>query len=165
MQKVIVTAVIVALVVGAAAFYGGMSYAKNAQKSTAAAGGISRNGGGQGYAGFSRNGGQGGRGAGGGFASGEILSNDGQSLVIKLRQGGSQNVFLDQNTEVSKFVAGTAGDLQVGMTVMATGTANQDGSLMAKTIQVRPAPSPENAPTGANRPSGGSGMPTPPSAQ
>jgi hypothetical protein len=73
----------------------------------------------------------------GGMVSGEILSVDNGSLTVKLPTGGSKIVFYSDATEISKSVSGTASDLSVGKTIIASGTANKDGSVSAKTIQLR----------------------------
>ncbi len=70
---------------------------------------------------------------------GEIISKDDSSITVRLRDGGSKIVFLSPSTEVSVFTSGTANDLSVGTTVVAGGSANDDGSITAQTIQVRPA--------------------------
>ncbi len=73
------------------------------------------------------------------FISGEILSVDGQSVTIKLRDGGSKIVFYSDETEIGKFVTdGTAEDLQSGLTVTANGKVNEDGTITATSIQLRP---------------------------
>lgn len=130
MKKTLIGFIITIVLVSAGAFYGGMRYQ---QSKTPARPGFAA---GQ----FGTNGTQRiGNGApNGGFATGQIISADSQSITIKMQDGGSKIVFLSGSTEVGKTVTGTASDLAVGTNVVASGTANSDGSVTAATIQIRP---------------------------
>jgi hypothetical protein len=77
-------------------------------------------------------------GNGSGLANGEIISKDNQSITVKLSNGGSKIIFYSETTEVGKFVTGVATDLEIGKNVVISGTVNQDGSITAKSIQIRP---------------------------
>ncbi|OGN22251.1 MAG: hypothetical protein A2915_00015 [Candidatus Yanofskybacteria bacterium RIFCSPLOWO2_01_FULL_41_34] len=141
MKKLMTVAAIVAVVVGSGAFYGGMKYVQGRggrgnftnltpeqrQQFTANAGAGFRGGAGQGRAGM-----------GGGFTVGEIISKDDKSITIKMPDGGSKIVFYSESTEVTKFTDGNSGDLIVGKTVSVNGSSNQDGSVTAQSIQLRP---------------------------
>jgi len=143
MKKILPIIIVVIVIVGGGAFYGGMKYQQNKNPMS----GFSR----QNFQNLSEEqrqqlqanaGGafQGGnRAAGQGFLAGEVISKDAQSLIIKMQDGGSKIIFYSDSTEISKFVQGAVSDLEVGETVMINGTANQDGSITAKSIQLRPA--------------------------
>lgn len=133
-SKLIAPFVIGALVVGGGLFYGGMQYAK----SRSAGGQFQHLGGMSGG-----RGGFGGPGAGqsrnmGGFTAGEIVSKDATGFTLKLRDGGSKIVFYSSSTAVGKMAAGTADDLAQGTEVTVSGSSNQDGSITASTVQIRP---------------------------
>lgn len=140
MKKIIYAVVAVAVLVGSGAFYGGMKYAQGQsgrgnfanltpeqrQQLTANAGAGFRGGAGQGRGGMN------------GGTIGEIISKDDKSITVKMADGGSKIVFYSSATGVSKFTEGGAGDLVVGKNVNVTGTSNQDGSITAQSIQLRP---------------------------
>jgi hypothetical protein len=126
--------VVIACVLLGGAFYGGVTYAKGRQGPGAAANG----------AGFQRGqgvpGGRMGQGnAAASMVNGDVLSMDDKSLTVKLRDGGSKIVFFSTSTQVVKTVDGTMTDVQVGKTVNVAGSTNVDGSVTAKSIQLRPA--------------------------
>jgi len=143
-QIVLVTAVIILAVAGGS-FYGGMKYAQSKNPSAADRAGFAnlspeerqarlqqfgQLGGGQRGA---RNGGGGGL-----ITVGEIITKDDKSITVKLRDGGSKIVFFTVSTPVMKSTSGSPQDLAIGEQVTVTGTANQDGSLSAQSIQLRP---------------------------
>ncbi|MFA5413634.1 MAG: hypothetical protein WC348_03785 [Patescibacteria group bacterium] len=134
----------IVIIVGGGAFYGGMKYGENKKISGAR----------DGFADFknfpsggqARLGSPGGKVGGVNFTNGEIISTDDKSVTIKLPDGGSKIIFFSDSTKITKSLEGTAADLVAGETIAANGTANQDGSITAETIQLRPAmPTPENA--------------------
>jgi len=151
MKKLIPMLIAVVVIAGGASFYGGMVYGKSqAIKGQAAqrGGGTDRqfaNGGQFRGANGTRPGGQAGAAGftggrnGGGLVNGEILSIDANTMTVKMRDGSTKIVLLAGSTEISRFVAGAASDLAVGETVMVMGQANPDGSVIAQTIQQRPA--------------------------
>jgi hypothetical protein len=129
----------VAIILVALSFWGGTLYAQHKAKSSASSRGAGFNGGT-----FTRSGGAGGQyggiaARGGGGVSGTIISMDATSATIQLPTGGSKIVFFTDSTDVGKSVSGTKTDLAVGEQVSAVGTPNQDGSITAQSIQIRPA--------------------------
>src|SRR3989338_8495548 len=162
MNKLIVIVIATAVVVGGGAFFGGMKYAESKSprgrlsqtdfqnlqnlspeerqqrlQELGANAGSFRGGAGSGQRG------------GGGFTAGEIIAKDdpegeqapygaSKSVTVKLQNGGSKIVFLSDSTEITKSVAGALSDLEVGNNITVNGTANSDGSVTAKSIQLRP---------------------------
>lgn len=142
-KNIIIIIIIVAVVFGGAGFFGGMTY----QRSKGAQNGFGvgnfrdmsseqRQQVAQQFNGNANAQNKGVR-IGGGFISGEILSQDEKSVTIKLPDGGSKIVFFSDSTEINKLSAGNKDDLQIGKTTVVGGEANQDGSINAKTIQVK----------------------------
>lgn len=133
MKNAIIT-IVVSILVGGVAFYGGMLYAKN-QTGTNFGGPM-----GQRNGNFSANSVGNKQPGMNGFngINGEIISKDDSSLTVKLRDGGSKIVFFSDSTTVSKMTSGTIADLQIGENVMVNGETNSDGSVTAKSIDLRP---------------------------
>lgn len=145
MRKELILIIIVAmLVVGAGAFYGGMKYGQSAgsfyRENFQSFSAEQRQQMFQGRIGAGEPGGMG-RGAGSNFVSGEVISKDDQSVTVKTADGGSKIVFFSDSTQISKTADGSISDVEVGKTVMVSGKANQDGSITAQSIQIRPLPS------------------------
>jgi len=72
------------------------------------------------------------------FIGGEIIAKDDKSVTVKLPDGGSKILFFSASTEITKSASGSSEDLQIGQTISANGETNDDGSVNAKTIQLRP---------------------------
>jgi len=72
-----------------------------------------------------------------GLITGEIIAKDDKSLTIKLKDGGSKIVFISESTEITKSVTGTLSDLEIGRNIIINGTTNPDGSITAQMIQLR----------------------------
>jgi hypothetical protein len=141
MKNNLVIMIVIALVVGGGAFYGGMQYQKS-QRS-----------------GFARqiNAGAGGFGARNGQAGsgnrpvyGDIISSDDKSVTVKLADGSSKIVLLASTTSINKAALATAADLKVGEKVSVFGQTNTDGSVTAQNIQLNPIM--RINPTGGNNP-------------
>jgi len=144
-MKKLLPIIIVAVVVGVGAFYGGMKY--QASKAPAGLTGTNfqnlqnlspeeRQARLQQF-GAGMNGARGTR-TNGGFVRGEIISKDDKSITVKLPDGGSKIVFYSDSTQVGEFTRGTPKDLEIGKTVMVNGATNSDGSVSAQSIQIWP---------------------------
>lgn len=136
------------IVVGGAAFFGGMKYQQNKipkmdQESPFAAGnpfsGRNQNGnrtGGTQAGGTQTGVGQ--RRMGNGQTIGEITSVDSKSITVKSNDGSSRIILLSDKTTVNKATAAQISDLKVGEKVAVFGTPNTDGSVSGSTIQLNP---------------------------
>ncbi|HSD12349.1 MAG TPA: cupredoxin domain-containing protein [Patescibacteria group bacterium] len=148
--KKYVPLILVALIAAGAGFWGGNAYAASKRMSAGVfargagapgnfnGGFAGRNGGQPGQGGAAlRNGGRGGAGP----VSGEVLSLDDKSLTVKLQDGGSKIVLLSAaSTKIYRSEEIKATDVAVGDQVMVNGTPNDDGSVTANMVQVRPKP-------------------------
>ncbi|HVZ12683.1 MAG TPA: DUF5666 domain-containing protein [Patescibacteria group bacterium] len=151
----IVTIIIVAVVVGALGFFGGMQYQK--MQLTSGSGFATRQGG------AGRFGGAGGAGGNGRFVGGganrpvmgQIVSSDPTGITVKMSDGSTKIVVVSGSTSINKAATATKDDLKTGQTVAVFGTANSDGSVTAQNIQLnpqirafgRPSGTPSGAPT------------------
>ena len=131
MKNPYVMSLIVAIVVGGLAFFGGIKY----QQSRPTFGGrqiAGANGGNRGFAGQ--------RGVNGGLrpVMGEILSQDDRSITVKMQDGSSKIVILSTTTKISKTADTTKDDLKTGQQVAVFGIENSDGSVTAQNVQLNP---------------------------
>jgi hypothetical protein len=154
---------VVGLILAAAGFGGGMMFQKsrdslkglsgtalqtkiaslglgNATNGTAGARNVNGSRFGAGFPGGSR---------GGGFANGQIIGADSQSVTIKQTDGSTKVVYYTGSTVIDKTVTGATSDLTVGQNITTSGTANSDGSVAATTIQIRPTGSTTTPPSPA----------------
>jgi len=129
MKKIFII-IIIAVVVGAAGFFGGMKYGQSQNSaSTQQSSALQTTG--------RRFSGVAGGSANGNLVNGQIISMDDKSITVQLRTGGSKIVFFSTSTQVVKSVAGSVKDLLNNENVMVTGTQNSDGSITANSIQLR----------------------------
>lgn len=121
-------------------FYGGMKYDQNRNSSLVGVntGTFSAQGRQAGFGGGNGTTTRGMRGAGSG-TSGNIVAKDATSITVQMHDGGSRMVFFTSTTPVLKSTPGSADDLKVGETISVAGISNQDGSVSAQSIQIRPA--------------------------
>lgn len=137
---------IVGIIVLVGVFYGGISYGKNSTATALNTNGAGENRTGQ-FGGAMNN--RGSRTSGSGFVSGKIISKDANSITLEILSGdptlngatnpsGSKIIFVDTSTTVSKMATGSLNDLTTGTQVSVTGTTNPDGSVTAKSVQIRP---------------------------
>jgi len=135
MAKKIIPIIIILIIIGAGAFYGGMKYGQSKSPSNKFSS--------QNFQNLSpeqrqqlsqgRTGG-----AGANFLNGEVIAKDAQSLTLKMQDGGSKIVFFSDSTKISKTTEGSINDVEVGKTLSVGGKQNSDGSFTAETIQLSP---------------------------
>ena len=138
----IVLGVLVAVVIAAGSFYGGMIYGKNqAQAELPVPGDMEGMPGGRGQFG-ALPGGQGvverGQivGEQGGMLFGEIQSIGSGELTITDESGQQVQVYVTDTTLIQKQASVTLADLQEGETVVISGSRGDDGSITARMLQV-----------------------------
>lgn len=131
-NNTILISVVIAIIVGAIGFFGGMQYQKS-QRPTNGFGGSGQAGANRGQ----RNGGGPG-GMGNRPVAGEIISSDDKSITVKLQDGSSKIVLLSGSTQINKADTATISDLKTGEKVAVFGTANSDGSVTAQNVQLNP---------------------------
>jgi hypothetical protein len=129
-MKWIVWVVLAAVLAGALGFYGGVAYQK-AQTPSFTRSGLGGNFGGGGN-GVNRSGR-----LGGGITTGTVLAQDAKSITVKTANGGSQTVFISDQTTVSEQQVLKATDIKVGDQVAAFGQST-NGGIDARMIQIVP---------------------------
>jgi hypothetical protein len=129
-KSLIIIAIVALLVVGGGSFYGGTLYGKSQNTGQPfAPGNFQKTGVGR----------QVGAGNGTAIISGDIISKDNNSITLELpNDKGSKIIFYSSTTQINKMATSTVDDLTNGTSVSITGTTNSDGSITAKSIQIRP---------------------------
>lgn len=135
-SKNILIAVLGAILIGGAGFFGGIIYQKSVTSKTPLSGRFGGNtmprvAGDRSGAGVQRAGGMGFR-----PVVGEIISKDDKSITVKLQDGSSKIVVLSETTQINKAEKVDAASLAVGGTVRVLGSVNADGSVTAQDIQL-----------------------------
>jgi len=129
-----IVVVIIAVGVGALAFFGGTQYQKSqttTSRNFTVGQGSGRNGQMGGVSGTRRIG-------NGQPVSGEIINIDNASLTVKLADGSSRIVLLSEKTIYNKTANVQKSELKVGEKVGVFGTNNTDGSVTAQNVQLNP---------------------------
>jgi hypothetical protein len=130
-MKKILPIIIVIIIVGAGAFYGGMKYQQNKISSQRPS---FQNLSPEQRQQFAQRVGR----TGVNFLSGEVISKDEKSLTLKLPDGSTKIVFFSGSTQISKATEGTIDDIGIGKQIMVSGDQNPDGSYTARIIQLSP---------------------------
>jgi hypothetical protein len=68
--------------------------------------------------------------------SGEIITKEDGSLVLKEENGGSKIVILSGETKINKIVEITTNEIKENDVITVMGSENQDGSITAQSIQL-----------------------------
>lgn len=131
MKNNLVKTIVIAIVVGALGFYGGIQY-QESQKAS-----FSRNN--QAFPSGANQQGtdRGQRSAMGvGPVSGEITKIDENTITIKTNDGSSKIVIYSTSTKVNKTSEGSISDLKVGGQIMTIGSTGSDGTITAQSISI-----------------------------
>lgn len=137
MNKTLLIAIVIIVLVGAGAFYGGMKYGQSKNPLS----GLSR----QNFQNltpeqrqqFAQGNGATARGASSNFLAGEVISKDEKSLTVKMPNNSSKIVFFSASTTVSEMTQGSLNDIAVGKQITVSGQQDSDGSYTAQNIQIR----------------------------
>jgi len=122
--------IIIGVIVGGGAFFGGMQYEKSQ---------ASRLNGDQYAQDGQRQGGRfSGRGRFAGATVGNVVSQDLSSVTVQLQDGSSKIINIAGSTTFSKTNTASKSDIQNGARIAAFGTTNSDGSVTAAYIQINP---------------------------
>jgi hypothetical protein len=143
MNKNNVMIVVLMLIVGVGAFAGGMKYQQGKiPQFSDRFGQFGSNrtmmGNGQGLVNGNQTG-TGQRRMGNGQIVGEIMSVDEKTITVKMTDGSSKIVLLNDSTAVSKSAEAQKSELKVGVKVAVFGTPNTDGSVTGSNIELNPA--------------------------
>ncbi len=133
-MKKIIPIIIILIIIGAGAFYGGMKYGQSKSPLSKSSPQNFQNLSAEQRQQLSQ--GRTGGGTGANFLNGEVIAKDEQSLTLKMQDGGSKIVFFSDSTQISKTTEGSIGDIEIGKQIMVSGEQNSDGSYTAKTIQL-----------------------------
>lgn len=116
-NNILIIIIVALLVVGAGTFFAGMKYQES--KRPVGSGQFQRRG---------------------GFrpVNGEIISQDENSITVKLQDGSSKIILLTNTTTFNKSAEGSKADLKVGEKVAVFGSENSDGSVTGQNIQLSP---------------------------
>lgn len=137
---------ILVLVVGGAAFFGGVKYQENASLKAEKSQYTNPFSGRSQFQNM-RNGntknsttqtGVGEKRMGNGQLTGEITSVDSSSITVKSNDGSSKIILISDKTTISKASTGQISDLKVGEKVAVFGTPNTDGSVIGSSVQLNP---------------------------
>ena len=74
----------------------------------------------------------------GGMVMGEIISQDENSITVKIQDGSTKIVILGDSTTYSKTQNTGKTELSIGSQVRVFGSANSDGSITAQNVQLNP---------------------------
>jgi len=74
----------------------------------------------------------------GGIVMGEIISQDENSITVKIQDGSTKIVILGDSTTYSKPQSIEKTELSMGNQVRVSGNANSDGSITAQNVQINP---------------------------
>jgi len=136
MKNPIVITILVAVIVGALAFFGGMKY-QQMQRGGGRNGQFQAGNFGGGNSGPRGSGAPGQRGAGFRPVLGEIISADDKSITVKMDDGSTKIVLVSDTTAINKTNPGTKSDLSIGTKVGVFG-ADNNGTVTAQNIQINP---------------------------
>lgn len=134
-KKCIIASAIIVVIVAGISFYVGTFFGSRSNSGPNFSE-FSQNGNRTGFNPSNLNGGA--RNASAGVNFGEIISIENGQITVKLDNGGSKLLFIQDSTIVSKSVEGNIGDLSKGTNITFQGTNNSDGSITAQSIQIRP---------------------------
>lgn len=126
-----IAAVVLIVLSAVGGFFGGMQYQKSQPR---AAGQFA----GRGFGGSNGQGQFGQNGQNFRPVRGQVLSQDKNTLTVKLSDGSTKIVVLSGSTIYLKSATASQSDLKTGDTVNVIGTQNSDGSVTAQDVQLNP---------------------------